>query len=69
MMNFAGYATQKNKQLLCDGDSTATMLDNILVYEQDSAPPYKIFLDKTCSMQSIYEPLVRFVSLQTHLTK
>ena len=47
MMNFAGYATQKHKQLLCEGDSTATMLDNILVYEQDSAPPYKIFLDKT----------------------
>ena len=42
-MNFAGFTTEKHKQLWCEVASTATMLDNILVHEQDSAPPYKMF--------------------------
>ena len=43
MMNFAGFTTEECKQLWCEVASTATMLDNILVHEQDSAPPYKMF--------------------------
>ena len=41
-MNFAGFTTEKHKQLWCEAAGTATMLDNILVHEQDSAPPYKM---------------------------
>ena len=40
MMNFAGFTTEKREQLWCEADSTATTLDNILVHEQNSAPPY-----------------------------
>ena len=40
MMNFAGFTTEKRKQLWCGAANTATMLDNILVHEQNSAPPY-----------------------------
>ena len=43
MMNVAGFTTEKHKQLWCEAASTVTMLDNILVYEQVSAPPYKMF--------------------------
>ena len=43
MMNFAGFTTEKCKQLWCEASSTVTMLDNILVHEQVSAPPYKMF--------------------------
>ena len=40
MMNFAEFTTSKRRQLWCEGANTATMLDNILVHEQNSAPPY-----------------------------
>ena len=40
MMNFAGFTTEKEKQLWCEADNTATMLDDILVHEQNSSPPY-----------------------------
>ena len=43
MMNFAGLATEKRKQLWCETANTATVLDNILVHEQNSAPPYPMF--------------------------
>ena len=43
MMNFAGLTTEKRKQLWCEAANTATMLDNILVHEQNSAPPYTMF--------------------------
>ena len=43
MMNFAGFTTEKRKQLWCEAANTATMLDNILVHEQNSAPPYTMF--------------------------
>ena len=39
MLNFAGFTTEKRKQLWCEAANTATMLDNILVHEQNSAPP------------------------------
>ena len=42
-MNFAGFKTEKHKQLWCEAASTATMLDNILVHEQDCAAPYMMF--------------------------
>ena len=42
MMNFAGFTTEKCNQLWCEAASTVTMLDNILVHEQVSAPPYKM---------------------------
>ena len=43
MMNFAGFMTSKRKQLWYEEANTATMLDNILVHEQNSAPPYTMF--------------------------
>ena len=43
MMNFAGFTTCKRRQLWCEALNTATMLDNILVHEQYSAPPYMMF--------------------------
>ena len=43
MMNFAGFTTEKRKQLWCETANTAVMLDNILVHEQNSAPPYTMF--------------------------
>ena len=46
MMNFAGFTTEKCKQLWCEAANTATMLNNILVHEQDRAPPYKMFYDQ-----------------------
>ena len=39
MINFAGFKTEKRKQLWCEAANTATMLDNILIHEQNSAPP------------------------------
>ena len=42
-MNFAGFTMETHKQLWCEASITATMLDNILVHEQASAPPYKMF--------------------------
>ena len=46
MMNFAVFMTEKRKQLWCAAANTATMLDNILVHEQTSAPPYTMFYGK-----------------------
>ena len=43
MMNFAGFTGEKRKQPWCEAANTATMLDNILVHEQNSAPPYTMF--------------------------
>ena len=43
MMKFAGFTTEKRKQLWCEAAKTATMLDNILVQEQNSAPLYTMF--------------------------
>ena len=45
MMNFAGFTTEK-KTARCEAANTATMLDNILVHEQNSAPPYTMFYGK-----------------------
>ena len=45
-MNFAGLITEKRKQLWCEAANTATMLDNILVHQQNSAPPYTMFYGK-----------------------
>ena len=42
MMNFAGFTTEKTKQLWCEAANTATMLDDILVHEQNSAPLYTV---------------------------
>ena len=46
MMNFAWFTAEKRKQLWCELANTATMLDNILVHEQNSAPPYTMFCEK-----------------------
>ena len=46
MMNFEGSTTEKRKQLWCEAANTSTMLDNILVHEQNSAPPYTMFYGK-----------------------
>ena len=46
MMNFAGFTTEKRKQLWCEAANTATMLDNIMVHEQNSTPPYTMFYGK-----------------------
>ena len=46
MMNFAGFTTEKRKQLWCEAANTATMLDNILVHEENSVPPYTIVFGK-----------------------
>ena len=43
MMNFVGSTTEKRKQLWCEAANAVTMLDNILVHEQNSAPPYTMF--------------------------
>ena len=43
MMNFAGFTTEKRKQLWCEAANTATMLDNILVHEQNNAPSDTMF--------------------------
>ena len=43
MMNFAGFTTEKRKQPWCEAANTATMLDTILVHEQNSTPPYAMF--------------------------
>ena len=43
MMNFAGFATSKREQRWCEAANTGTMLDKILVHEQNSAPPYTMF--------------------------
>ena len=46
MMNFAGFTTKKCKQVWCEVANTVTMLDNMLVHEQDIAPLHKMFYDK-----------------------
>ena len=43
MINFAGFTTSKRRQLWCEAANTAAMLDNILIHEQNSAPPYTMF--------------------------
>ena len=45
-MNFGGFTMEKHKQLWCEAANTATMHDNILVHEQDRAPPHKMFYDQ-----------------------
>ena len=55
MMNFAGFTTEKRKHLLCEAANRATMLDNILVHEQNSAPPYTMFYGRMQNMPSIYK--------------
>ena len=45
-MNLAGFTTEKRRQLWCEADNTATMLDNMLVYEENSSPPYTMFYGK-----------------------
>ena len=42
MMNFADLTTEKHKQLWCEVANTVTMPDNVLVHEQDRAPPHKM---------------------------
>ena len=54
-MNFAGLTTEKQKLLWCEAATTATMLDNILVHEQNSAPPYTIFLGRMPNMPCFCE--------------
>ena len=39
MMNFVGFTMEKHKPLWCE----VAMLDNILVHEHASAPPFKMF--------------------------
>ena len=46
MMNFAGFTTEKRKQLWCEAANTATMLDNVLVHEQNSTQPYTMSYGK-----------------------
>ena len=53
MMNFAGLITSKRKQLWCEAGNTATMLDNILVHEQNSTPPYTMFYGQDANIPSI----------------
>ena len=54
MMNFAGFTTEKRKQLCYEAANTATMLDNILVHEQNGAPlPALCFMGKMPNMPSI----------------
>ena len=43
MMNFAGFTTENRIQLWCEAANSATMLNNILVHEQNSAPPHTMF--------------------------
>ena len=50
------FITEKGKQLWCGAANTATMLDNILVYEQNNAPPYTMFYGQDAKYD-----LVRFV--------
>ena len=38
--------TEKQKQLWGEAANTATMLDNVLVHEQNSAPPYTMVYGK-----------------------
>ena len=64
MMNFAGFTTEKRKQLWFEAANTNTMLDNILVQEQNSAPtppPPPCFIGRMPNLPCIYEHLVRFV--------
>ena len=35
MMNFGGFTIEKHKQLWCEAPCPVTMLDNILVHEQE----------------------------------
>ena len=67
MMNFAGFTTEKRKQLWCEAANTATMLDNILSNIVHHLTLCSMGLMQ--SMPSIYEYLVRFVWQQTHATK
>ena len=46
MMNFAGFTMEKHKLLWCEAANTATMLDNILVHEQNSSPLHKTFYNQ-----------------------
>ena len=61
MMNFAGFTTEKRKQLWFEAASTATMLDNILVHEQIVHHHTLCSMGRMQSMPSIYEHLMRFV--------
>ena len=56
MMNFAGFITEKRKQLWCEAANTATMLDNILVHKQNDAPLHYILWAgyKVCQALQIF---------------
>ena len=69
MMNFAGFTTEKRKQLWCEAANTVTMLDNILVHEQTVHHPTLCFKGRMPNLPSICKHLVRFVSQQIHPTK
>ena len=43
MVNFAGFTTEKHKQLWCEAASKVALLENILVHEQGSAPTYSFY--------------------------
>ena len=53
MMNFAGFTTEKRKELWCEAAITATMLDNILVHEQIVHHPTLCSMGRMPSMPSI----------------
>ena len=61
-IKFAGFTTEKKKTAIWfEAANTATMLDNILVHEQNCALATLCFMGKMPNMPSIYEHLVRFV--------
>ena len=57
-MNFAGFTTEKRNQLWCEAANTGTMLDNVLVHEQNSAPPYTMFYGKDAKYAKHLQTLV-----------
>ena len=61
MMNFAGFTTEKRKQLWCEVANTATMLDKFWCMNKIMHHPTLCFMDRMRNMPSIYKLLVRFV--------
>ena len=66
MMNFAGFTTEKRKQLWCEAAITVTMLDNIWCMIKIVHHPTLCFMGRMPNVPSICEQLVTFVSQQTH---
>ena len=66
MINFASFTMEKHKQLWCESASTGTMLDNILVLKQVSAPPYKLFYGQDAKLIGFY-PSPKFFWSCTHV--